>query len=191
MPRPTLLALALLAASNAYAYDANDWPTHFTTDGGYEFGVKGTYQADVNRFSDDTLPNGRVDFEELTTWRRKEFYLYAKKKGVFELYAGYDFQSRLWVDNYLKLFAGKKNEFRIGQFKTPVGFEDGATGSGATTFLERGLPEAAIHEGRRIGADWSYVPNAWWLINLAYFDGGDLNGDNDGHTYAGRAVLTP
>ena len=64
MPRPALLALALLAAGNAYAYDANDWPTHFTTDGGYEFGVKGTYQADVNRFSDDTLPNGRDDFED-------------------------------------------------------------------------------------------------------------------------------
>ena len=192
MHRYRLLPLVLaLAAPLAQAYDANDWPTHFTTDSGYEFGVKGTYQADTNRFSDDTLPNGRDDFTDLTTWRRKEFYLYSRKKGVYELYAGYDFQAHLWVDNYLKLFAGKYGDFRIGHFKTPVGFEDGAIGSGATTFLERGLPEAAIYEGRRIGADWTYAPNKAWLLNLAYFDGGDLNGDNDGHTFAARAVLNP
>ena len=28
-------------------------------------------------------------------------------------------------------------------------------------------------------------------MNLGYFTGGDLNGDNDGHTIAGRAVLNP
>ena len=191
MPRYRLLVLALLASGSVHAYDWNDWPTHFTTDSGLEFGARGLYQAQLENFSDDTLPNGSDRFEDLTTWRRKEFYLYVARKGRFELAAGYDFQLRTWLDDYLRLNTKKAGTFRFGQFKTPVGMEDGATGSGATAFLERGLPEAAIFEGRRGGADWSYAPNKAWLVNLGYFTGGDLNGDNDGHTIAGRAVLNP
>lgn len=191
MPRYRLLVLALLASGSVHASDWNDWPTKFTTDSGYEFGMRGTYQAQLEEFSDDTLPNGSDRFEDLTTWRRKEFYLYATKKGSFELATGYDFQLRTWLDDYLRLYTKKAGTFRFGQFKTPVGMDDGATGTGATTFLERALPESAIFEGRRIGADWNYAPNKAWLVNLAYFTGGDLNGDNDGHTFAARTVFNP
>ncbi len=191
MPRYRLLVLALLASGSVHAYDWNDWPTKFTTDSGYEFGMHGTYQAQLEEFSDDTLPNGSDRFEDLTTWRRKEFYLYALKKGRFEVTSGYDFQLRTWVDNYLRLYTKKAGAFRFGQFKTPVGMDDSATATGATPFLERALPEAAIFQGRRIGADWNYAPNKAWLLNLGYFTGGDLNGDNKGHTLAARAVLTP
>lgn len=187
-----LLGLALFAASgHAAAYDWDDWPTHFTTAGGLEFGTRGTFQVDTNRFSHDTLPNGSARFDDLTTWRRKELYLYARKKGAFELVSGYDFQLRTWADNFLRLNTAKAGDFRLGQFKTPVGMDDGATATAATPFLERALPEATVHEGRRLGADWTWAPHPAWLLNLGYFDGGDLNGDNDGRTVAGRAVLTP
>jgi phosphate-selective porin OprO and OprP len=187
-----LTGMALFVASScANAYDWNDWPTKFTSESGVEFGVKGLYQGDINRFSNDTLSSGASRFEGMETWRRKEFSLYAKKKGAFEVTAGYDFQSHLWLDNFLRLNTAHKGDFRVGQFKTPVGLDDGATSTSATTFLERALPEASIHQGRRIGADWAYSPNKSWWLNAAYFNGGDLNGDNDGQTYAARVIFNP
>lgn len=48
---------ACAAAGNALAYDVlGDWPTKFKTDSGYEFGIKGLYQADTDDFS-----NGGMD----------------------------------------------------------------------------------------------------------------------------------
>lgn len=185
-------ALALGLSAPLHAYELlGDWPTKFKTDSGVEYGVRGTIQYDSNRFSDDALPNGTPRFEDLQTWRRKETYLYARKTGVWELIAGYDFQSHLWVDAYFRLFNKKAGDFRLGQFKTPVGFEEGAVGAGATTFLERGLPVQAVSQGRRIGLDWTYENVPGWLLNAAVFSGGDLNGDNDGTTWAARAVFNP
>ena len=185
-------AVAAVFAAPAHAYDLlNDWPTKFKTDSGVEYGVRGTIQYDTNHFSDDTLPNGNARFDDLETWRRKETYLYARKNGVWELAAGYDFQSHLWVDAYFRLFNKKVGDFRLGQFKTPVGFEEGAIGSGSTTFLERALPVQAVNQGRRIGVDWTYENLPGWLLNAAFFSGGDLNGDNDGTTWAARAVYNP
>lgn len=194
-PLPLLAVSAAVAAAfaaPAHAYDLlNDWPTKFKTDSGVEYGVRGTIQYDTNHFSDDTLPNGNARFDDLETWRRKETYLYARKNGVWELAAGYDFQSHLWVDAYFRLFNKKVGDFRLGQFKTPVGFEEGAIGSGSTTFLERALPVQAVNQGRRIGVDWTYENLPGWLLNAAFFSGGDLNGDNDGTTWAARAVYNP
>ncbi|HSX62155.1 MAG TPA: porin [Tahibacter sp.] len=193
-PARVLLALGigLALAAPARAYDLlGDWPTKFKTGSGIEYGVRGTIQYDTNRFSDDTLPSGAARFEDLETWRRKETYLYARKNGVWELAAGYDFQAHVWVDAYFRLLNKRVGDFRIGQFKTPVGFEEGAIGSGATTFMERALPVQAVNQGRRIGLDWTYENVPGWLLNAAVFSGGDLNGDNDGTTWAARAVFNP
>lgn len=194
-PLPQLavsVAVAAAFAAPAQAYDLlNDWPTRFKTDAGVEYGVRATIQYDTNHFSDDTLPNGSARFGDLETWRRKETYLYARKNGVWELAAGYDFQAHLWVDAYFRLLNRKVGDFRLGQFKTPVGFEEGAIGSGSTTFLERALPVQAVNQGRRIGVDWTYENLPSWLLNAAWFSGGDLNGDNDGTTWAARAVYNP
>jgi phosphate-selective porin OprO/OprP len=184
--------IVLALAAPAQAYDLlNDWPTKFKTGSGVEYGVRGTIQYDANHFSDDTLTNGTARFEDLETWRRKETYLYARKSGAWELAAGYDFQSHLWVDAYFRLFTKTAGDFRLGQIKTPVGFEEGAIGSGSTTFMERALPVQAVNQGRRIGLDWTYEKVPGWLLNAGVFSGGDLNGDNDGTTWAGRAVYNP
>lgn len=192
MQRALLTPVLLLGfVGSADAYDINEWPTSFTTSSGVEYGAKGLYQYDSHAFSDDRLADGSTRFDDVETWRRKEFNLYVRKKGVFEINLGYDFQPDTWLDNYIKVFMGDAGEFRFGQFKTPVGMEDGATSSSATTFLERGLPESAIHQGRRVGVDWTYTARTNWLFNLAAFDGNDLNGENEGTTLAGRAVFTP
>lgn len=184
------LALALTAPARAYGL-LNEWPTQFKTRSGVEFGTRATLQYDTNRFSDDTLPNGTARFEDLQAWRRKEVYLYARKSGSWELAAGYDFQSKLWVDAYLRLFSKAIGDFRVGQIKTPVGFDEGAIGSGSTTFMERALAVQAVNQGRRIGLDWTYEKVPGWLFNAGFFSGGDLNGDNDGTTGTARAVYNP
>lgn len=186
------VGISLALAAPAQAYDLlNDWPTRFKSGSGIEYGVRGTIQYDSNHFSDDALPNGTARFADREAWRRKETYLYARKNGVWELVAGYDFQSHLWVDAYFRLFTKTAGDFRAGQIKTPVGFEEGAIGSGSTTFLERALPVQAVNQGRRIGLDWTYEKVPGWLLNVGGFSGGDLNGDNDGTTWAGRAVYNP
>ncbi|TDR48516.1 phosphate-selective porin OprO/OprP [Tahibacter aquaticus] len=194
--RLPLLALTAAVAAGigapAQAYELlGDWPTKFKTASGTEYGVRGTIQYDINHFSDDSLPNGNARFDDLETWRRKEVYLYARRTGQWELAAGYDFQAHVWVDAYFKLINKTAGDFRLGQIKTPVGFEEGAIGSGSTTFLERSLPVQAVNQGRRIGLDWTYENVPGWLLNAAVFNGGDLNGDNDGTTWAARAVYNP
>ncbi|MBL8300535.1 MAG: porin [Rhodanobacteraceae bacterium] len=195
-PFPALLLLGIASttapAKPALAYDLlGDWPTKFKSGSGIEYGTRGTIQYDLNHFSGDRLPNGQPRFADLETWRRKETYLYARKSGAWELAAGYDFHSHLWVDAYFRLFSKNIGDFRVGQFKTPVGFEEGAVGSGATTFMERALPVQAVNQGRRVGLDWTYEQAPGWLLNAALFSGGDLNGDNDGTTWAARAVFNP
>lgn len=190
----TWLVIALaLGATPALAYDWNDWPTRLKTDAGLELGVRGTYQFDAEAFSNDELRNGVARFDDTQAWRREELYGYIKKDGVFELAIGYDFApiKRNFVDDYLKLYTRRAGSFRFGQFKTPVGWEEGAVGAGATVFLERALPDQAVYEDRRFGADWTYEGAPRWLINLAYFGYQDLHGDNDGDTVAARVVFNP
>lgn len=192
MKRASLAAFLLLGiAHGAAARGINDWPTQGKTDGGWEYGIKGQFQYDYNEFGNDLLDSGAHRFEDAHDWRRREFGGYLRKPGVFELLLGYDFAADTWIDNYLKLNAGKTQEVRLGQFKTPVGMDESATSSAATVFLERAAPVNAIYQGRRIGADWTWAPNRQWRLNLGYFTDGDLNGLNEGHSLGGRAVFTP
>lgn len=160
-----------------------DWPTHTTFADGTDFGISGLYQYDVNDFSHD---NGLLG--ESHTNRRKYFGVYLKKKGVYDAKAEFDYQSKKWQDVYLRvqsktLFGRDAGAFRIGQSKTPVSFE-GNTSSSATTFIELALPSQAVYENRRVGVDWA-LSRPSWLAAVGYY-GGDLQGDNDGHTLAGR-----
>jgi phosphate-selective porin OprO/OprP len=190
--------------TNAMAYDwLNDWPTKYKTDSGYEYGFKGLYQYDLNQFSGDTTnpTNGAEILPDANAWRRKEFNFYGKTPWGLDFNVGYDFTVTgfksatvgvhgKWLDNFLRYSNKDAGDFRIGQFKTPVGWEE-AGSSAATTFLERAQPVQATNMDRRIGVDWTYtgIPN--WLLYLAYFNGGDLNGDNDGDGPAARVVWNP
>ncbi|HKU79666.1 MAG TPA: porin [Rhodanobacteraceae bacterium] len=189
--RPSRTWWVLLLSAIAITARANDdWPTHYTFGNGVDVGLKGLLQYDSNDFGKDRLPDGMRVFDDAHAWRRKEFYLYVSKSGVFEINAGYDFQARAWVDNYLAVET-PAGRFRAGQFKTPVGWEDGNTSTSATLFLERALPEQAVHEGRRVGVEWQRGIASKWLLQAAWFARGDLNADADGTTIAGRAVFTP
>lgn len=189
------IALGIAActfSSSALAYDfLGDWPTKFKTDSGYEFGAKGIYQADTNDFYEDGVDpaTGLPLFEDSTTWRTKEFDVYAKAPDGLEIDLGYDWQHS-WVDNYFKYSSDKAGDFRLGQFKTQVGWDETESVS-ATTFLERSLVGVAAYEGRRLGFDWSYDKIPHWLLSAAYYSGGDLDGKNDGHGYSGRLVYAP
>lgn len=191
-------ALFGTCASNAMAYDlAQDWPTRIKTDEGYELGLKGLFQYDVNSFSGDTTnpATGALLFDDATAFRRKEVNVYGKTPWGVDFNIGYDItvaggQHAGWIDNFIRYSNKDAGDFRIGQFKTPVGWEE-TISSSATTFLERALPVQAANMGRRIGADWTYTGLKDWLVYLAYFSGGDLNGDNDGSGPAARVVWNP
>jgi phosphate-selective porin OprO/OprP len=195
MKLQSAIAGALLCAYgiSAHAYDwLNDWPTKYKTDSGYEFGIKGLYQGDLNNYSGDTTNpfTGATILEDSTTWRRKEFNVYGKAPFGLEFNVGYDYAGKAWIDNFVKYSNKDIGDFRLGQFKTPVGWEE-AESSSATTFLERALPVQATNMGRRLGADWTYTGIPSWLLTLAYYSGGDLNGDNDGNGPAAHVVFNP
>lgn len=186
------LAAMALVALPAMAEDYSllgGWPTHHTFADGTDFGATGLYQYDADDFSH---ADGRL--RDAHTNRRKYFGLYLKKKGVYDAIAQFDFQSKKWQDVFLRvqskaLFGKDAGAFRIGQSKLPVGFE-GNTGTPAATFIEQALPTQAVYENRRMGVDWAwYRPT--WLAQAGYYDGGDLQGDNDGHTFAGRLAWVP
>src|SRR6185312_1012045 len=184
-------ASMMLAAMPAMAQDyyfLGDWPTHRAFADGTDFGVTGLYQYDVNDFShDDGL------LRDAHTNRRKYFAVYLKKNGVYDAKAEFDFQSKKWQDVFLRvqskaLFGKDIGALRIGQSKTPVGFE-GNTSSSAPTFIELALPTQAVYENRRVGVDWA-LSRPSWLAAVGYY-GGDLQGDNDGPTLAGRLAWVP
>lgn len=135
-----------------------------------------------------------LSFPSVQTSRRKELGFYIKKKGVYDVVAGYDYQSKLWLDTYARvqskaLLGHDAGAFRFGFSKTPVGFE-GNTSTGATTFLELAPSELVGYAGRRTGVDWA-LQRPHYLINAGYYSGGDLNGDNDGSMLAARAAWVP
>lgn len=181
----------MLATAPVMAQDYSflgDWPTQTTFADGTDFGITGLYQYDVNDFSHD---EGLLD--DAHTNRRKYFGVYLKKKGVYDAKVEFDFQSKKWQDVFLRvqsraLFGKDIGALRVGQSKTPVSFE-GNTSSSATTFIESALPTQAVYENRRVGVDWA-LSRPSWLAAVGYY-GGDLQGDNDGHTLAGRVAWVP
>lgn len=179
--------VALPAAGQDYSF-LGDWPTHHVFADGTDAGVSVLYQYDVNDFSHD---GGLL--RDAHTNRRKYFGVYLKKKGVYDAIAQFDYQSKKWQDAFLRvqskaLFGREIGAIRIGQSKTPVGFE-GNTGSSAPTFIELSLPTQAVYENRRVGVDWA-LSRPSWLAAVCYY-GGDLQGDNDGRTLAGRLAWVP
>ncbi|WP_255367334.1 porin [Dyella sp. OK004] len=188
--------MASLAAlpSRASAFDAYDfygnWPTHVVTGDGTDVGISALYQIDLNRFSHD---EGRL--QDALTNRRKYLGFYVRKQGVYDVNVQYDYQARLWVDAFVRvrskgLLGTDLGIFRFGYSKTPVGFE-GVTSSAATTFIETALPTQAFWEGRRTGLDWAWARPSY-LINLGYyFVHKDLDGNNPGHSMAGRVAWVP
>lgn len=182
------LALVTLPAAAQDRSFLGGWPTHHVFAGGTDFGITGLYQYDVNDFShDDGL------LRDAHANRRKYFAVYLRKKGIYDAKAEFDFQSKKWQDVYLRvqskaLFGTDAGAFRMGQSKTPVGFE-GNTSSSAPTFIELSLPTQAVYENRRVGLDWAWSRPSW-LASVGYY-GGDLQGDNDGRTLAGRVAWVP
>lgn len=165
------------------------WPTHYVFADGTDLGISLKYQYDVDDFFH---AGGR--FEDAQTSRRKELGFYARKKGVYDLVAAYDFQSKTWMDVYLRLQSKgvtghDVGALRLGFSKTPVGFE-GNTSTGSTTFLEAALPTQAIYANRRIGIDWA-LSRPHYLLDAGYYRGGDLNGDSDGRMVAARVAWVP
>lgn len=189
----SIAAMALLAATTPATADDHStwlagWPTHYTFADGSDIGASLLYQYDLNDFSH---AGGRLP--DAHTNRRKYLGLYLAKKGVYDAKVEFDFQSKKWQDAYLRvqskaLLGRDAGALRIGQSKTPVGFEAN-TSSSAPTFIELALPSQAVYENRRVGVDWVLSRPAW-LAAVGYY-GGDLQGDNDGHTLAGRLAWMP
>ncbi|QNK01154.1 OprO/OprP family phosphate-selective porin [Dyella telluris] len=193
--RRALAASVLLGAwpvcclADSYDFYSN-WPTHITASDGTDVGLAVLYQYDVNQFSND---GGRL--EDSSTNRRRYFGAYIRKPGVYDAIAQYDFQAKQWADAFVRFRSGgvigeDVGNFRFGYSKTPVGFE-GVTSSSATTFMETALPTQAVWEGRRAGVDWAFV-RKHFIVNVGdYFWRKDFDGNNPGHTWAGRAAWMP
>lgn len=183
-----LCALCLSATEGTRAADINHWPIKYTTATGTEWSLYGNYQYDaIDVRHSDTI-------EDAHTNRRKELGFTARRKGAWDALVYYDFQSKLWLDVYWRvdsrwLFGDDYGKFRFGHSKLPVGFE-GVTISRADSFIEIALPMQAFYETRRTGVDWAFERQTY-LVNLAYYFGPDLQGDNDGTTVAARAAWTP
>jgi len=193
--KSALVCLGLLACSApALAAETPNLfgvPTEYDSPSGFKFGIEGVYQYDFNDFSNSPVDpaTGAPLFDEAHTWYRKEFDIYAKWANGFEIDAGYDW-NRSWADNYIKYSSKKFGDFRVGQLRTQVGWEP-MEGAETWTFLTPGLPDQAIFEDRRIGADWSYGGLKHWLFQAQYFWGSNLDGQHPGHTYTGRVVFNP
>lgn len=187
----SLLACSFAAGARTTTPKLFSLPTQYTSPSGYVFGVKGVYQYDLNDFSDGGIDpaTGLPLFEDAHTWYREEFDAYLKAPNGLEVDVGYDWK-RSWADNYIKYSSKEFGDFRVGQFLTQVAWEP-VEGAQTWTFLTPGLPGQAVFEKRRIGADWSYSRIRHWLLQVAYYWGGNLDGKFPGHTYSARVVFNP
>ncbi|KRG87604.1 porin [Stenotrophomonas daejeonensis] len=188
MKRIAPLALLALAAPVFAETQASAWPPKLTFANGTEVALAGNFAWDVNHFDADGSA-----LENDHDWRRKEFGVALKRKGLYDFTAAYDFQSDTWMDVALRLdgkgLTGRDiGKWRIGQMKLPLGFEGNtATRNGA--FMENSLPTQAFYEGRRIGIDWA-LERPRWLLNAGAY-GHDLQGNNRGDSQAVRLAWTP
>jgi len=191
----TGLLLSTLACI-ARAYDAEDWPTHYRFSNGTDVGISGNFEGDYNGFSGlrDLQPSQRAALDDGHGARREEFSVYIRKPGVFEAQWGWDYWNKSFVDVYARVDSkaflnGDYGRFRVGYFKTYVGFE-GYTRTRNDSFLEAALPISAFYAGRRTGASWEFERPAYRL-DVAAYAGQDLQGDNDGSTLTARFAWTP
>ncbi|MGA7439290.1 MAG: porin [Luteibacter sp.] len=197
MKKTFLALLAMAGSACAMADDAprntydwrNNWPTHYVFADGTDLGLSVKYQFDLDRFNND-----KDTYEDAQTNRRKEFGFFIRKKGVYDATAVFDFQAKTWLDVFFRLqtkavLGEDAGAVRVGFMKTPVGFE-GNTSTGSTSFLEQSLPMQAIYANRRTGIDWALTRKAY-LVQMGYYQGGNLQGDLDGRMVAARAAWTP
>jgi len=192
-----LLAAALggLLSCAASAADFDQWPTHYTFSDGTDLGLTGSYAYDLNDFSGDRgYGTPATTLQDDDAMRRQEFGMFLKKKDVYDFTASMDFLTNAWLDVALRvetraLFGTDLGRIRVGQFKTPVGFEAN-TAARATSLMELSSANQAIFEGRRTGVEWS-LARPDYGTSVAYFFGHDLQGDNPGTTAAGRAYWLP
>lgn len=200
--RLALLPLWAATLVPALAAEAGDhagtrfesWPPRLVFANGTELAATGNYAYDVNRFDGEGYGTAATALEDDEDFRRKEFGVSLKRKGVYDFAASYDFHSDTWMDVALRvetraLLGRDAGKLRLGQFKLPVGFE-GHTSTRSGSFLENALPTQAFYESRRVGAEWSFE-RPMYLWNLGYFFGNDLQGNNPGTTLAGRIAWTP
>jgi len=187
-----LILASALAATGAHAADWRDFSLKTSAGALGEVGLTANWAYDYNAFGHDG--ESATDLANAHAYRRRETGLFLRRKGVYDLSVGYDFEAEVWQDVALKLysqglFGRDVGVLRVGQFKTPVGF-DAVGASRSTPFLESALPVQVAYAGRRLGAEWS-LQRPHHLASLAYFGGNDLEGGNAGQTIAARAAWVP
>lgn len=191
----TLLFLSSFAiAAGAQAADWRDISLKAPLGERHELVFTGNFAFDHNGFGHLGQGIDAAAFDDEQGFRRREVGISLRRKDHYELAVQRDLESGTWMDVAVKLDAkgllGRDaGTLRIGQFKTPVGF-DGVGSSRNTPFLESALPVQVAYAGRRIGAEWALQRPAW-LASVAWFDGGDLEGGNEGSTLAARAAWVP
>ncbi|MGY1407956.1 MULTISPECIES: OprO/OprP family phosphate-selective porin [unclassified Luteimonas] len=191
----TFLILSSFAlAAGAHAADWRDISLKAPVGERDELVFSGNWAYDHNAFGHTGQGIGAAAFADDSRFRRREVGLSLRRKGSYELGVQRDLESGTWMDVALKLDSKGLlgldiGTLRLGQFKTPVGF-DGVGSSRNTPFLESALPVQVTYAGRRVGAEWALQRPAY-LASVAWFDGSDLEGDNEGDTLAARAAWVP
>lgn len=191
----TILFLASLAfAGGAQAADWRDISLKTRLGERDELVFTGNWAYDHSGFGHLGQGIDAAAFSDETGFRRRELGIALRRKDSYELTVQRDLESETWMDVALKLdskglLGRDAGTLRIGQFKTPVGF-DGVGSSRNTPFLESALPVQVAYAGRRVGVEWA-VQRPAWLASAAWFDGNDLEGANDGRTIAARTAWVP
>lgn len=188
-----LLASSCLLAS-AHAADWRDISLKTPVGEQHELAFTANWAYDYNGFGHLGQGIDAAAFEDEDHFRRREVGVSLRRKGSYELTVQRDLEAETWMDVTLKLeskgLLGRDiGSLRLGQFKTPVGF-DGVGSSRNTPFLESALPVQVAYAGRRVGVEWALQRQAW-LASAAWFDGNDLEGANEGSTVAARAAWVP
>jgi len=189
-----LFASSLALATAAQASDWRNISLKTPLGDRDELALTGNWAFDHNGFGHLGQGIDAAAFADDSDFRRRELGVSLRRKDHYELSVQRDLASDTWMDVALKLdskglLGRDAGSLRMGQFKTPVGF-DGVGSSRNSPFLESALPVQVAYAGRRIGAEWS-LQRPSWLASVAWFDGGDLEGANEGSTFAARTAWVP
>lgn len=180
--------ILFLVASTPVLAATSPFPPKIELPSGTQLALTGNVAYDVNRFG------GEPDRTDADGLRRAELGISVKRKDRFDAGAQYDFESRTWMDTYVRVHSKgwmgtDVGSLRAGWIKTPVGLE-GLTASRAPSFLEAPLPSQAIYAGRRTGVEYAFG-RPTYQVAVAYFGGNDPEGMDTGTTWGARAVWTP